>query len=750
MKRPLLIVLIIVGTLIPSVIYGAPPGDVVGTYSLSITGDPEVIMGNSTATISVSLTNTTGSGNPSIGWVRFDVESTLYYVSLSNLSPAGWQVAEIKNAGVGQTYIIYEATSGALSPGESEAFDLVVTGTTDGPFPADVSNITDTFYAIEIKVDDGNKAGTFTGINPSWTRYGLAASITATPNSCGVDDNITLSTLVTNRTTITQTGIQPGNITVTGTGGAVYLSGPVPGSATLDPGEQQVFISTYRASSDGVVVFSGSASNGPAQVTSPAAVSNGVVIGDHTAQIQVSSTEVISGQQIQVVLTLTNNGTDSLTGVVPNISTTGTATMLLDSGPVPAGIGVLQPGNSANFQWTYTVTGNIGDTFQVSGWGSSNTLTSNTATTPWGSISAYSAMVNPDNVTSGDTGISLNFTVFNNGGRDVKKVRISTPTGWFYQTSTPPPGWSAGSAGNPTQVSFTTSSDFIPIGESKSFGLTFTSVPTVLSPTPYNFLVELWDTGQSQLNTDPRGAVETTVTVTPYQMVLAAVPGAGISGTPIADGFQYYDITATLTNGGNPVSGAAIQFTSDLGALGSGSAVSDNLGRAVNTLTGPLSLTPVSATVTATYLGAEDSIILLFQSYTGMSLDYVPGTLGPTAVSPGDTGVIFAVTVINTGISTVTLDNTSTLFSFSDSTAGGSAVYTTALGNSNPVNIGPGEQAALTFLAEDVDEDFQAGDFYPSMVLTDGFTPGTRPVSDPVTVSGGSSVLIIRWRESIE
>ncbi len=746
-----MIVLIVAGTLIPSVLCGAPPGGDVGTYSLSITGDPEVIMGNSTATVSVSLTNTTGSGSPSIGWVRFDVESTLYYVSLSNLSPAGWQVVEIKNAGVGQTYIIYEATSGALSPGESETFDLVVTGTTDGPFPADVSNITDAFDAVEVKEDDGNKAGTFTGNNPSWTRYGLAVSITATPNSCGVGDNITLSTLVTNRTTITQTGIEPGSITVTGTGDgeAEYQSGPVPGSATLDPGEQQVFISTYEASSDGVVVFSGPASNGTAHVTSPAAVSNGVVIGDYTAQIQVSSSEVISGQQIQVVLTLTNNGTGVLTGIVPNISSAGTASMSLDSGPVPASIGVLQPGNSANFQWTYTVTGNIGDTFQVSGWGSSNTLTSDTATTPWGSISAYSVMVSPDNVTSGATGISLSFTVFNNGGLPVKKVRISTPSGWVYQTSTPPPGWSAGSAGNPTQISFTTNSDFIPIGGSKSFGLTFTAVPTVLSPTPYNFLVELWDTGQNQLNTDPRGAVETTVTVTPYQMVLAAVPGAGISGTPIADGFQYYDITATLTNGGSPVAGAPVQFTADLGALGSGSAVSDTLGRAVNTLTGPLSLTPVSATVTATYLGAEDSIILPFQSYTGMSLDYVPGTLGPTAVSPGDPGVVFAVTVINTGTSTVTLDNTST-FSFSDSTAGGSSVYTSTLGSSSLANIGPGEQANLTFLAADVDEDFQAGDFYPSMVLTDGFTPGTRPVSDSVTVSGGSSVLIIRWRESIE
>ncbi|MFV2081505.1 MAG: hypothetical protein ACC669_06540, partial [bacterium] len=737
------------GTLIRWVLFGAS-GGVVGTYNLSIIGDPEVIMGNSTATISLSLTNTTGSGNPSIGWVRFDVESTLYYVSLSNLPPAGWQVVEIKNAGVGQTYIIYEATSGVLSPGESETFNLVVTGTNDEPFPADVNNISDIFDAVEVKENGGNKAGTFTGNKPSWTRYGLATGITASPTSRGVDDNITLSVLVTNRTTVTQTGIQPGAIAVSGNGSVLYLSGPVPGSVTLDPQGQQVFVYTYQASSSGVVVFSGSASNGTAQVTSPAVVSNGVVIGDYTAQIQVSSSVVISGQQIQVILTLTNNGTDKLTGIVPNISTAGTASMSLDSGPIPAGFGVLQPGNSANFQWTFTITGNVGDTFRISGWGSSNTLTSNTATTPWGSISAYSAVVYPSNVTSGATDISLNFAVFNNGGLPVKKVRISTPSGWIYQTSSPPPGWSVGSAGNPPQISFTTSSDFIPIGGNEIFGLTFTSVPTVTSPTSYNFLIEIWDTGQSQLNKDPRGALETTVIVTPYQVILEAAPGAGISGTPIADGFQYYDITATVTGPAGPEQGVIVLFTTTVGSLGSGSALTDTLGQAFNTLTGPLSVNLVSATVTADYLGATDSIVLVFDPYPGLSLDYIAATLGPTTVSPGDTGIIFAVSVINTGNATVTLDGTSS-FSFSDSSAGGTSVFTSLLGNSNPANIAPGSTAVLTFLAQDVDAGFLAGDFYPSMVLTDGFTPGARPVSDPVTVSGGSGpVIIIRWKESIE
>ncbi len=717
---------------------------VIGTYTFTLPSGSGVVMGDGNGTLSYTLTNTTSSGSETIDEIQIKFDPQIYFVSLATQAPAGWEVRYIRN-GPGRAVIRYKAITGGIAPGQSLNFDIVLAGTDYGLIPADTNDLTDALVEAKIESREGQR-GTYSGTPSTWTRYSLATVLSATPTSVGVGDNFTLLMAVSNRSTVTQTSVQPRTLTLTGTGNATQVSGPVPASATLDPGIEQIFTYNYQATSSGTVRFSGSAWNGTVNVTSPTEWSNDVIIRNFTAEIGLSSLQVTDGQQVTVTLTATNNGIGDLTGIEPHITSSGTATLALVSGPTPAGMGFLGPGGVASFNWVYTVTGNVGDTFQFTGWATSNTVTTNTADSIVGVISAYFAVVVPDTVVSGATGVSLTFTIFNNGGSTIRRVRIQTPSGWSYQSASAPTGWRINTSGSPILVLFRTRRRLydIPAGGSESFTITFSSVSTVTSLTAYDFSIELIP------RNGPEGLVGVVVNVTPYEIALSSAVPPSFPTPPIADGFQYYDITATLTNGGNPVQGAAMQFTSDLGALGSGSAVSDTLGRAVNTLTGPLSVTPVSATVTATYLGAENSIILPFQSYTGMSLDYVPGTLGPTVASPGDTGVVFAVKVINTGTSTVTLDGTST-FSFTDSTAGGSSAYTTTLGSSNPVNIAPGVQATLSFLAADVDAGFLAGDFYPSMVLTDGFTPGARPVSDPVTVSGGSGpVIIIRWKESIE
>jgi len=531
---------------------------------------------------------------------------------------------------------------------------------------------------------------------------------------------------------------------MSGTGNASTVSGPTPVSVTLDPDVEQIFIYIMQATSSGTVRFDGSAWNGTVNVTSPTVRSNDVIIGDFTAQVSMSSAQVTSGQDVTVTLTATNNGSQTLAGIQPHISTAGSATLTLVSGPTPASMGSLPPGSTASFSWVYTVTGSVGSTYQFTCSASSNTVSTNSATSPTGLISAYSASVVPGTIASGTTNVSLSITIFNNGGSSLEKVKIQTPSGWGYQSASAPAGWQIKTKNNPVLVEFKNKNNPIPPGSSESFTLVFSTVPTVTNLTPYDFPIEV------KPKNGPDGFIGVVVNVTPYQLVLSYSVPVSFPTPPIADGSQYYDITATLTNAGNPVQGAPVQFTTDIGTLGSGSVSSDAQGKAVNTLTGPLSVTPVSATVTVTYLGAMDSVVLPFSSYTGMSLDYVPGTLGPTTVSPGATGKIFAVTVTNTGASTVTLDASSS-FSFSDTGAGGSSVFTTTLGSSNPVSITPGTQAVLTFVAADVPAGFLAGDYFPSLALTDGITSGTRPVTDTVTVTGGSGpVLIIRWKESIE
>lgn len=756
MKRAVISMVIASSMLVPAWALGAPGGNV-GTYGMSLAGDPGIVMQDSTATMEVVITNTTSTGSASIGWIRIDVYEPLYYISLSNLPPAGWDVVEIKNAGLGQAYIIYEAQTSPdrLGPGESQTFDLVLTGSTDGPFIADVNDMTDIFSTVTVKENSGNKAGTFSGSPAFWTRYSLKPAVTATPASVGTGGFINVRVALINRSTVTQGSITALTPTVSGTGAVTLVSGPNPPSAAIDPGGVQMYDFVYQAVSSGTVLFTSRGTNGlsgAGAVSSPWSASGPVVIGDFTAQAQLDPLTVIDGQQVQARLTLTNNGSSALAAVTPHISTGGTAVMTLVAGPQPSGVGALGPGASQTFVWTYTVSGNVGDSYSAQVWGSSTTLTSNTATTGTGTLSAYSAAVTPDSVSSGASAVSLTFTVSNNGGLGVRKVRFNTPAGWVYSAGTPPAGWSVSSSGNPTLVSFSSggAASDIPVGGSASYVLTFSTVPTVPSDTPYNFLVEIWDRGQNQLNKNPRGSLETTVIVTPYALNLVCTDPDG-PPNQVADGIQYFDLLATLTLNTVPVSGANILFTTSAGSLAAGNVVTDGAGQAPNTVTAPTSTSPVNADVTVTYLGAGAAATCLFDPYGGLALDYIPGTLGPVSATAGSPAVVFSAGVINTGTANVNLDETSTYFIFDDTTAGGASTYQAFLSSSAPAIIPPGGTAVLTFLPADVDSGFLPGSFYPQLLLDDGVSSGLRPVSDPVTITGGGAVInIIYWRETIQ
>ncbi len=716
----------------------------VGDYQLDLNSDPGIVMGDSSVILSWTLSNISAPSGDTIGWFRLYVDASNYYVSQSNTAPAGWTITEIKNAGIGQSYATYEALPGSeLALGDSLAVDLVVTGANDGPFPTGAADVTDSLESATVQVSSNPNADFFTGTLPTWTRYGLKTTMTAIPTSVGVGEPITVAMVVTNRTTVSQANISSGILSVTSPNGgsAAYATGPSPVSATILSGEQQSFSYAYSAVSAGIVFFSGSASNaGIPFVSSPSNISNGVSIGDFTANVSMDPVRIISSQQVTVTMTLTNNGSSHITGITPGIITSGTATLVLVSGPTPAGIANLPPGKSSSVQWIYSATGNVGDTYQFTVWGDNGTQSSSQANTELGRIFAYSATVTPDTVTSGITNLTLAFVASNAGGDPVRQVSINSPAGWTYQGATPPVGWTVASSGNPIVVTFKTTTDYIPTGFSRTFSLTFTSVPVVTNPTEYNFLVGFWDL-TTKLNDPPTGSVETIVTVLPYQVVLAAGVGAGFPTPPIADGLQYYDLTATVTDGSGPVAGALVQFTTTLGSLGTATVITDINGQAFNTLTGPLSLTPVVSTVTVDYLGATDSALLNFDPYSGLALDYIPGSLSPTRVVRGD-AASFTVQVINADIAPVTL-STATTFSFSDTPAGVS-LYTANLAVSAPTTIAAGQTATLTFQTATVPVIFVPGFYDPDLYLTDGSRSGTRSVTDQVRVLGEATLLVTK------
>ncbi|MEK7477444.1 MAG: hypothetical protein AAB152_17620 [Candidatus Coatesbacteria bacterium] len=112
--------------------------------------------------------------------------------------------------------------------------------------------------------------------------------------------------------------------------------------------------------------------NGPVGVALDAACHLYVVnVGDHrvrridpvtgaylAAAVSLSPSPALSGQWVQVVLTVTNTGTLNANGVTPSIQVnSGAGLVVYETGPLPAGPLVLAPGASQSFTWTYSASG---------------------------------------------------------------------------------------------------------------------------------------------------------------------------------------------------------------------------------------------------------------------------------------------------------------------------------------------------------------------------------------------------------
>ncbi len=205
----------------------------------------------------------------------------------------------------------------------------------------------------------------------------LRASLQAAPALVvtGMTINVTLN--VTNVGLNPALNVTPSALGLSGSGSASLLSGPVPASlATLLPGESGSFSWTYRADAAGQVRWTGSVSGTDSQtgqnVQSPPATSNTVTIAAPAA-LQAAFSGPASaniGQTFTIQLQVTNQGGVTANGITPAPPTlSGSGSAMLLSGPDPASLPALQPGESGSFSWTYqgTAAGTVTWNGQVSG-----------------------------------------------------------------------------------------------------------------------------------------------------------------------------------------------------------------------------------------------------------------------------------------------------------------------------------------------------------------------------------------------
>ncbi|MDH4163661.1 MAG: NEW3 domain-containing protein [Nitrospirota bacterium] len=598
------------------VAFGSTQGEAVclvaDTYSLTTPATTSATMGDATATLPITVANT--SATKVINFVHIELNAALYNVSLLSSAPAGWTVSQIKNAGAGQSFIEYTATAGGIPIGGSLAFNVIVTGTTNGPIPSDTQDRVDTLNAATYVSGPGCNPFALSGGLPTWTRKALSASMTATPSSVGSGGMITIIMTVTNRSSAAQANVQPANaaltINATGTANAALNSGPTPAStASLAAGASATYQWLYTASGSGSLQFCNSGRNGAGTATSLNACSNTVSVGNFTATITVTPAQIVSGQDVTVTMTVTNNGSTSIQGISPTLNPPAGSSHV--SGPSPASVGNLAAGASSSFQWTYTLTGAVGSVFTFTGFatdnGGVNSLPNPSVSNPV-VISAYSVTVSPATVASGSANVTFTFRVTNNGGYGLQQVLITPPSAGFVYSAASggcaAPAWIVTTGGAPTWTNFRTAADYVPaLGGVCDFTVTYASVPTVAVNTDYNFRVDLWDT-QTPTNKEPRASLGVIVKITAYAIVLTASPGS-------IDPNCASTITATVTPA--PPNGSIVNFLETAGTLDPHMAATTG-GVAQTTLRAPNpynALVP-SAIVTGTFQDASANVVVNF------------------------------------------------------------------------------------------------------------------------------------------
>jgi hypothetical protein len=238
-----------------------------------------------------------------------------------------------------------------------------------------------------------------------------------------------------------------------------------------------------------------------------------------TAALSVVELCRFSGDTATFQMVVTNNTGVTINTVTPSALTKGGAAVIgAFTGPVPASIASIANGATGTFTWTATVTGNVNDTFYVSGTASSVSpafttalATSNTSK----KLNGYNLTVSPTSTNAGSTYEELVWTITNFGCGSITNVLVNVPASWTPSTD----GYAAvtNTIGSPidtwTFAGTTFSSDspvnnVQPGSSGNKFYLLFSKTPSLPETSTFNISI-----------TDSTGVTKTipsTVTVNPY------------------------------------------------------------------------------------------------------------------------------------------------------------------------------------------------------------------------------------------
>lgn len=398
-------------------------------------------------TLRVTNTNTGGDVNDGIREVRFRFPAKMLISATGHIAPTGWTVTNIDMT---NNRITFRANSSAYyyNAGGFRDFTIVLNA------QADNTDILENLAQVRVRYASGQRVTKNNITAVSWYRRGLKIiSMVANPDLLESGDPFTLTITVQNVSSATQTNItaNPNPPAETSTGG---FNPSTTSNPSISLGVLQtntlVYNYTTQTNDEGTVYFTCNVRNGANNTTGINTNSNTVYIGRFTANITYSPECPLSGETINVTMTVTNNNVFSLSNVTPTLTTGGTATLVKLSGPNPTSIATLNSGSSATFSYTYQITGVFDSTFYFSGYAVGQKTTppagsrqTPTYITPTRYVREYTLDLTPDSILSGSKNYYLKFTLNNkvnntcssDNNYNIKKVTIAIPAGFSYSLS---------------------------------------------------------------------------------------------------------------------------------------------------------------------------------------------------------------------------------------------------------------------------------------------------------------------------
>src|SRR3990172_2542894 len=331
-------------------------------FTLSLPADSAVKI-ESPSRLGFTVTNT----DEREGLSRLTLRFPSGYRITGGSPPSGWIVEQSPGLESGTGEINFRTTdeatcAGAIAPGGSRVFGVEVIAASSRAVTPD-----------RLEGAQGEQSCRGVALDPppplpSWHRLGREAALAAAPPILGLGADVTVTMTVSNLSTVELTEISA-LLSAAGTGSVGGLAGPIPGTLTLAPGTSGSMTWSTRAISAGTVSFGGQAVGG--SVTSLPVQSDTLFVGDLDISLSVTPEQVLSGEDVQVQMTVRNRGPVRVANVISSsLSFEGTATASAPAGPSPTGQAALEPGESATFTWSATMTGWDGDSYAFSGWAS--------------------------------------------------------------------------------------------------------------------------------------------------------------------------------------------------------------------------------------------------------------------------------------------------------------------------------------------------------------------------------------------